>query len=264
MDHRSGAGWARRVRAPQATGRNSRSVPACSARGLSHLLRDESVCADGPPCLVRTGRSMGVWSRRGHPESEAPRPVSRSPARSARHRFFAAGSSPMRLVERGAIAGSAISDVERAVRLGRISDAQRAFVRAQAAQPLVRISRDLSRVPFEDPALARASAEESSRVFGVDNGADAYFVARLLEDAGDCTRALPLRNLASTSVSTRRSGTCRSTPTSLRRPACCAQEMATAAPVARRAGPGPSSWDPHRTRVGDGGQSSRWQASGSC
>jgi tetratricopeptide (TPR) repeat protein len=104
--------------------------------------------------------------------------------------------SPVRLVERGAIAGSAISDLERAVHFGRTTDARRAFVRAQAAQPLVRITRDLSRVPFEDPTLARASAEESSRVFGMDDGADAYFVAQLLEDAGDCTRALRVADLA--------------------------------------------------------------------
>lgn len=104
--------------------------------------------------------------------------------------------SPMRLVERGAIAGSAISDLDRAVRFGRISDARQAFVRAQAAQPLVRVTRDLSRVPFEDPALALASAEESSRRFGVDDGADAYFVAHLLEDAGDCTGALRVADLA--------------------------------------------------------------------
>jgi tetratricopeptide (TPR) repeat protein len=97
-----------------------------------------------------------------------------------------------RVVERGAVAGAAASEMERAVRSARFGDAQRAFVRAQAGQPLVRLSRDLSRVPFEDPALARASAEESARRFGDEAAADAYFQATLLAHAGDCRAALPL------------------------------------------------------------------------
>lgn len=102
-----------------------------------------------------------------------------------------------RVVERGAVAGGAASELERAVRAGRVSDAQRAFVRAQAAQPLVRLSRDLSRVPFEDPTLARASSEESARRFGTDAGADAYFQAKLLGLAGNCQAARPLADHAS-------------------------------------------------------------------
>ncbi len=102
-----------------------------------------------------------------------------------------------RVVERGAVAGAAASELERAVRAARVTDAQRAFVHAQAAQPLVRLSRDLSRVPFEEPALARASAEESAHRFGTDGGADAYFQATLLGLAGDCDAALPLAERAS-------------------------------------------------------------------
>jgi len=105
--------------------------------------------------------------------------------------------SSTRVIERGAIAGTAASELQRALRAGRIADARRAFVRAQAAQPLVRLSRDLSRVPFEDPALARASADESARAFGTVAGADAYFQARLLGHAGDCGAALPLADRAS-------------------------------------------------------------------
>ena len=97
-----------------------------------------------------------------------------------------------RVVERGALAGLAASELERAVRAGRPAEAQRAFVHAQAAQPFVRISRDLSRVPFELPWLAHASAEESAKRFGTDEGSDAYFQARLLAFAGDCAAALTL------------------------------------------------------------------------
>jgi len=101
-----------------------------------------------------------------------------------------------RVVERGALAGAAASELERSVRSARVADAQRAFVRAQAAQPFVRLSRDLSRVSFEDPGLARASAEESAKRFGSDRGADAYFQSRLLALAGDCDAALPLTDRA--------------------------------------------------------------------
>lgn len=104
-----------------------------------------------------------------------------------------------RVVERGAVAGAAATELERSVRLARVGDAQRAFVQAQAAQSFVRVSRDLSRIPFESPALARASAEESARRFGTERGTDAYFQARLLGLAGDCDAALPLADDAARS-----------------------------------------------------------------
>jgi len=104
-----------------------------------------------------------------------------------------------RVVERGALAGAAAAELERSVRSARVGEAERAFVRAQAAQSFVRLSRDLSRVPFETPALARASAEESARRFGTEGGSDACFQARLLALAGECDAALPLADRSASS-----------------------------------------------------------------
>jgi len=101
-----------------------------------------------------------------------------------------------RLAKRAALAGIAASDMERAARAGLLSEAEDSFVRAQAAQPLLRISRDLSQVPFERPELARASAIQSESLFGVSQGADAFLQAKLLALAGECERALPLTEQA--------------------------------------------------------------------
>lgn len=97
-----------------------------------------------------------------------------------------------RTVERAAAAGAAVGDLERALRAGEGQNARLAFVQAQAAQPLVRLTRDLRGVPFESPALALESAAESERRFGAGGGADAYFLARLWMHAGRCDLAVPL------------------------------------------------------------------------
>lgn len=97
-----------------------------------------------------------------------------------------------RVVERGGLAGAAATEMERAVRAGRLVEAEDAFTRAQAAQPLLRLSRDLSSVPFERPELAQASAAQSERRFGTASGADSYFQAKLLMLGGECERGLPL------------------------------------------------------------------------
>jgi Dolichyl-phosphate-mannose-protein mannosyltransferase len=97
-----------------------------------------------------------------------------------------------RVVERGGLAGAAATEMEHAVRAGHLKEAEDAFTRAQAAQPLLRLSRDLSSVPFERPELARASAAQSEQRFGVASGADSYFQAKLLALGGECERGLPL------------------------------------------------------------------------
>jgi tetratricopeptide (TPR) repeat protein len=101
-----------------------------------------------------------------------------------------------RLVERASLSGASASEMERAARAGHLSEAEDAFVRAQAAQPFFRISRDLSDVPFERTELARASASQSEARFGSDSGADAYLQAKLFVLAGDCQSALPLTQRA--------------------------------------------------------------------
>ena len=94
-----------------------------------------------------------------------------------------------RVVERGAAAGAAATQMEQAVRRAHARDAEEAFGRAQAAQPLVRMTRDLSAVGFESSALARTSARMSAERYGTSEGPDAWFEAKLLVLAGDCTAA---------------------------------------------------------------------------
>ena len=101
-----------------------------------------------------------------------------------------------RVVERAGAAGAAASEMEQAVRRVRPAEASDAFVRAQAAQPLVRLTRDLSAIGFESDQLARASARLSAEQFGTIEGPDAWFAGQLLALAGDCKTAAEYANRA--------------------------------------------------------------------
>lgn len=96
-----------------------------------------------------------------------------------------------RMIARGAAAAEPAAQMDAARRSGNLTPATQAFVRAQAAQPYVTLTRDLRGIAFEDAELARASGRAALETFGEDTPTDVFFAAVLAGRAGRCREALP-------------------------------------------------------------------------
>ncbi len=87
--------------------------------------------------------------------------------------------------------------MDRERQAGRLDEATRFFIQAQAAQPFVWVTHDLRGIPFESEAVNSASLRVSLERFGDRDPTDAFFAGLLAARAGQCAAALPALKRAS-------------------------------------------------------------------
>lgn len=95
-----------------------------------------------------------------------------------------------RMLERAQALSALTPALEEARARGRLGEATRLFVEAQAAQPFLTLTRNLRGLAFESFEVAKASGQASLLRFGTATQADGFVLAILAARAGHCEEAL--------------------------------------------------------------------------